>query len=227
MIVQAAIDLQNNIGLSHKLRKQSDFETNADVMNRILFIYAKIHDDVSYIQGMNDLLAPIYYCFSIDDNPEFKHYVEADSYITFEKLMDVIKDIFIRVKDNEPGGINYRLKEIGNLLKIIDYELFLHLERNKVKMEFYGFRWMTLFFTQDYEMSDIMRLWDSILSDPEIFEFLYLLILAPLIIKKKEIMKEKMAGIMMTLQNLEDISIYSLVSTALELRNELNKKCRF
>ena len=226
MIVQAAIDLKKNIGLSHKLKKREDFETNADVMNRILFIYAKLHEDVTYIQGMNDLLAPIYYCFSIDDNPEFKNYVEADSYMTFEKLMDIIKDLFIRVKDNEPGGINYRLKEIENLLQIIDYELFVHLRRNKVKLEFYGFRWMTLFFTQNFEMPDIMRLWDSIFSDPEIFEFLYLLILAPLIIKRKEILEEKIAGIMMIIQTLEDISIYDLIKTALRIRNELNKKCR-
>ena len=227
MVIQAAIDLKNNVGLSHKLKKNKYFETNAEVMNRILFIYAKIHEDVSYIQGMNDLLAPIYYCFSIDDNPEFKKYVEADSYITFEKLMDVIKIIFIRAKDNEPGGVNYRLKEIGNLLKIIDYELYLHLERNKVKLEFYAFRWMTLFFTQDFEMPDIMRLWDSIFSDPEIFEFLYLLVLAPIIIKRNDIMKEQMAGIMMMIQNLEDISIYDLIKTALKIRTELNKKCKW
>ena len=65
MVIQAAIDLKNNVGLSHKLKKNKYFETNAEVMNRILFIYAKNHEDVSYIQGMNDLLAPIYYCFSM------------------------------------------------------------------------------------------------------------------------------------------------------------------
>ena len=225
-VIQAAIELKEHIGISQKI-KNKKFETNADVMNRILFIYAKIHDNVKYVQGMNDLLAPIYYCFSIDNNPENIKFIEADSYIIFEKLMDIIKMIFIRVKDNEPGGINFRLEEIGNLLKIIDYELFLHLQKNKVKLEFYAFRWMTLFFTQDFEMPDILRLWDSIFSDPEIFEFLYLLILSPLIIKKNEIMKEKMSGIMMIIQNLEDITIYDLIFTATKIRNELNKKCRW
>lgn len=227
MVVKAAIDLKDNIGINQKINNIKSFETNAEVMNRILFIYAKIHDDVSYVQGMNDLLAPIYYCFSIDNNPEYKNHVEADSYITFEKLMDVIKNIFIRVKDNEPGGVNYRLNEINNLLKIIDYELFLHLQKNKVKNEFYAFRWMTLLFTQDFEMPDILRLWDSIFSDPEIFEFLYLLILAPIIIKRKDILKEQMSGIMMVIQNMEDISIYDLMSTAIKIRNDLNKKCRW
>ena len=226
-VLQAALELKEHIGISQKLSKNKNFETNADVMNRILFIYAKIHDDVTYVQGMNDLLAPIYYCFSIDNNPENINYIEADSYITFERLMDIIKIIFIRTKDNEPGGINYRLEEIGNLLKRIDYKLFLHLQKNKVKLEFYAFRWMTLFFTQDFEMPDIMRLWDSIFSDPEIFEFLHLLVLSPIIIKKNEIMKEKMSGIMMLIQNLEDLTVYDLLFTATKIRNELNKKCRW
>lgn len=226
-VIQAVIDLHDNMGISQKISKNKSFETNAEVMNRILFIYAKIHKDVEYVQGMNDLLAPIYYCFSIDNDPETINYVEADSYITFEKLMDVIKLIFIRVKDNEPGGVNFRLKDIGNLLKTIDYQLYLHLQNNKVKIEFYAFRWMTLFFTQDFEMPDILRLWDSILCDPEIFEFLYLLVLAPIIIKKDEIMKEKMSGIMMAIQNLEDITVYDLMNTAVKIRSELNKKCKW
>ena len=201
-----------------------NLETNADVMNRILFIYAKLHPDVVYVQGMNDLLAPLYYCFSIDNNPENKNFVEADSYITFEKLMDIIKKIYIRVLDNEPGGVNYRLKEIDGLLKIIDYELFLHLKNNEVKINFYGFRWMTLFFTQDFEMPDILRIWDSIFGNNDIFEFLYLLILATIILKKEEIMKEKMSGIMMIIQNLEDITVYDLINKAVQIRNELSKK---
>ena len=225
-VIQHAIDLKKNLGMN-KIKPNKTFETNAEVMNRILFIYAKIHDDVSYVQGMNDLLASIYYCFSIDNNPECKNYVESDSYITFEKLMDVIKNIFIRAKDNEPGGINYRLNEIENLLKIIDYELFLHLQKNKIKLEFYAFRWMTLLFTQDFEMPDIMRIWDSIFSDPDIFEFLYLLILSTIIIKRDKIMNEKMSGIMILIQNLEDITIYDLMSTAIKIRNDLNKKCKW
>ena len=216
--------LRTKSNMSFVRMKSKNLETNSDIMNRILFIYAKIHPEVCYIQGMNDLLAPIYYCFSIDNNPDNKDFVEEDSYFTFENLMDIIKKIFIRGLDNEPGGIYYRLNEINGLLKIIDFELFLHLKKNKVKMEFYGFRWMTLFFTQDFEMPDILRIWDSIFGNNDIFEFLYLLILATIILKKNEIMKESMSGIMMIIQNLEDISAIDLINKAVQIRNELSKK---
>ena len=41
-------------------------ETHADVLTRILFTYSFIIKDVSYHQGMNEILAPIYYTFSYD-----------------------------------------------------------------------------------------------------------------------------------------------------------------
>ena len=35
--------------------------THADLLSRILFIYSKFEPEVSYVQGMNEILAPIYY----------------------------------------------------------------------------------------------------------------------------------------------------------------------
>ena len=42
------------------------YEIHVDVLKRILFIYTYINQDISYHQGMNELLAPIFYCFSYD-----------------------------------------------------------------------------------------------------------------------------------------------------------------
>ena len=227
IILKTAIDAKDQGNISNNLFLSKDFETNADVMNRILFIYAKLHPDVSYRQGMNELLAPIYYCFSNDNSPKFKNFVEEDSFISFEKLMNVIKDIFIRIKDNEPEGINTKFKNIISMLQMVDNELYCHLKNNNVKIEYYAFKWLTLFFTQDFEMPDVLRLWDSILSEPDIFEFLNLLVLAPLILKRKFLINESMAGILMILQNIEGITVLDLIQTGIKIRNILNNKCKF
>ena len=227
IILKSAIDAKDQGNISNNLFLSKDFETNADVMNRILFIYAKLHPDVSYVQGMNELLAPIYYCFSNDNSPKFKNFVEEDSFITFEKLMNVIKDIFIRIKDNEPEGINTKFKNIISMLQMVDNELYCHLKNNNVKIEYYAFKWLTLFFTQDFEMPDVLRLWDSILSEPDIFEFLNLLVLAPLILKRNFLINESMAGILMILQNIEGITVLDLIQTGIKIRNILNNKCKF
>jgi hypothetical protein len=44
--------------------KQNYIITHADVMSRILFLYARLNPGVMYVQGMNEVLATLYYCFS-------------------------------------------------------------------------------------------------------------------------------------------------------------------
>jgi len=38
-------------------------ENHRDVLTRILFVYARINKPVGYLQGMNELISVIYYCF--------------------------------------------------------------------------------------------------------------------------------------------------------------------
>ena len=91
----------------YKLNSKT-FESNADVMARILFIYGLCHPEVKYVQGMNEILAPIFYCFSNDKNEISIKNLEADSYISFENFMETIKDIFIKKLDNTEKGITTR-----------------------------------------------------------------------------------------------------------------------
>jgi len=50
--------------------KKNYIETHADILHRILFIYAKLNPGIKYIQGMNEVLAVIYFCYLKDDNYE-------------------------------------------------------------------------------------------------------------------------------------------------------------
>ena len=47
---------------------QGYLETHADVLHRILFIYAKLNPGIKYVQGMNEVLAVLYYCYLKQDN---------------------------------------------------------------------------------------------------------------------------------------------------------------
>ena len=64
--------------------KEKDGETNADVMARILFIYGKNHPEVGYVQGMNEIIAPIYYSYSFDNTLEFHQHVQYQDYILID-----------------------------------------------------------------------------------------------------------------------------------------------
>lgn len=41
-------------------------EAHWEVVERILFIYAKLNPGQSYVQGMNEILGPLYYTFATD-----------------------------------------------------------------------------------------------------------------------------------------------------------------
>ena len=36
----------------------------------------------------------------------------------------------------------------------------------QINPQFYAFRWITLLLTQEFPFPDVMRLWDTLLSDP-------------------------------------------------------------
>lgn len=205
-----------------KLNKKN-FESNADVMTRILFIYGLTHPEVKYVQGMNEILAPIFYCFSNDKNESCLKHLEADSYITFENFMENIKDIFIKKLDNTDKGITTRLKKLNTLIKMLDYRINDQLLKYKIEMEFFAFRWLTLFFTQDFEMPDILRLWDSILSEDDIFDFMNMIMLALIRNKTDGILNNEFAGIMSVLQDFDSISVEKLIKDAVKVRDDLNK----
>ena len=207
-----------------KLNKNNNNESNSDVMLRILFIYGKKHPEVKYVQGMNEILAPIFYCYSSDNNPYFFDYLEEDSFNSFENLMEKIKINFIKKYDNQEHGISNKLKNLQNLLKLIDYDIYNELEKFNIKMEYFAFKWVTLFFTQDFDMPGILRLWDSLLSDDDLYDFLNMLMLGILRINKKNILNNDFTGIMMYLQNIEEIEVEDLIENAIQIRKELNEK---
>ena len=47
-------------------------EAHWEVVERILFIYAKLNPGQSYVQGMNEIIGPIYYLFATDVNSEWR-----------------------------------------------------------------------------------------------------------------------------------------------------------
>lgn len=54
---------------------------------------------------MNEILAPIYYCFAHDRHPEFTESVEADSFYCFTSIMSELRDAFVKTLDNSKTGI--------------------------------------------------------------------------------------------------------------------------
>jgi hypothetical protein len=98
--------------------------------------------------------------------------VEADAFFCFTAIMAEVRDHFCSKLDHTDVGITAKVKTMENLIMRKDPELARLLRRLRVSPTFYGFRWITLLFTQEWELPDVLRLWDALLADTNRFEFL-------------------------------------------------------
>ena len=97
-------------------------EAHSDVLARILFIFARLNPGIDYVQGMNEILAVLYYCFWEFGNIEVieSEFLEADIFFCFNRLMSDLKDGFLRELDREENGIDGKCQKMVQVLKLVD-----------------------------------------------------------------------------------------------------------
>ena len=203
-------------------------ETHADVIARILFIYSTFFPDLSYVQGMNEIIAPIYYIISFDKTYGVEssiENIEADTFWTFNCLMTQIKDTFNREKDNEDIGVSGKVKRLKLLLKIVDFQLYNHFENYKLEYSTFAYRWFILFFSQEFLMIDILRLWDYIFAPDDKFQNCYFISLAVLLLKKDELLVSDLTGILSNLKTLKGLNVEEMINTAKKIKSQYGKEC--
>ncbi len=70
---------KNKNGSTGSISDDNEYEILADgceahweVVERLLFVYSKLNSGQSYVQGMNEIIGPIYYTFATDPNIEWR-----------------------------------------------------------------------------------------------------------------------------------------------------------
>ncbi|KAG0275808.1 hypothetical protein BGZ96_003614, partial [Linnemannia gamsii] len=122
-----------------------------EAIERILFIYAKLNPGVGYVQGMNEILGPLYYLLANDPD---------------EVSRGTVLDHFVRSLDRDRvSGIGSTIARMSQRLRHFDEDLWQDLEEKGIAPEYYSFRWLTVLCTQEFEVPDVWRIWDSVLAD--------------------------------------------------------------
>ena len=194
-------------------------ENHVEVMKRILFIYTYLRPDISYHQGMNELLAPLYYCLSYDKTyqDETEENIEADSFWCFYNLMNKVSLSFVSGKNR---GLDAKSFIFENCLESVDAEIYNKLVELNIRSEYYCYRWFILLFSQEFEINSVLKLWDLIFSNDDFYYYVVYIGIAIMILKKKIIMNGEMVDVMQTLQNLGDINIEELINKAKEINEK-------
>ncbi|KAK3587193.1 hypothetical protein CHS0354_016889 [Potamilus streckersoni] len=221
----------NRLGISNmrtsRLRSNSEGyatlaegqEAHWEVCERILFIYAKLNPGLGYVQGMNEILGPLYYVFASDPSRELREHAETDSFFCFTNLMSEIRDNFIKTLDETQLGIGSLMNKMMIMLEDKDATLCHKLQEQELKPQFFAFRWLTLLFSQEFPLPDVLRIWDSLFSDEKRFSFLICVACAMLILLRDDLIQGDFPSNMKLVQNFPHsiIDVQTVIKKAVEL----------
>ncbi|KAL3284460.1 hypothetical protein HHI36_018621 [Cryptolaemus montrouzieri] len=192
-------------------------EAHWEVVERILFLYAKLNPGQSYVQGMNEIVGPIYHAFACDPDISFREHAEADCFFCFTNLMSEIRDFFIKSLDETDHGINKIMNTMLSQLKLYDLDVWLKLQQLDLKPQYYSFRWITLLLSQEFPLPDVLRIWDSLFSDEKRFEFLINVCCAMIIILRDRLLQGDFPSNIKLLQSFPPMDVQIILSKAMEL----------
>ncbi|KAI1290374.1 TBC1 domain family member 13 [Halotydeus destructor] len=178
-------------------------EYHWQIVARILFIYAKLNPGQGYVQGMNEIIGPIYYVFTNDMKDDWNKHSEADTFWCFTELMSEIRDMYNSQLDADRStGVVSMMTRLTNLLSQEDKELYFHLYNvQAIKPHYYAFRWITLLLSQEFPLPEVLRIWDFLFADQNRFAFLISTCCAMLILLREDLLQGDFASNMKLLQN--------------------------
>lgn len=207
-----------------KIYKLNAMETHAEVIERILFVYSQMETTVSYKQGMNEIIAPIYYCYAYDKTftEETVENIEADSFWSFLNVMKQLKSSF-----DQTDKFNTFVKGeiLEKLLGIIDNELLEHIKSLGLQFNMFCYKWFILLLSQEFDVNEILRLWDVFFMEDNKFYYVFYACLAVFETKREKLIEmDDMVQALLELQNFEEIEIESLIKEMIYIRETFDAK---
>lgn len=141
-------------------------------LERILFVYATYNRGVRYVQGMNEIVATLYYVLAYEADEQWSMHAEADTYFLFEIVVGDMRDVFLPDLDQAHTGIQGRINEMQALLTKHDPEVAEHLKELGIDASFYAIRWWTTLLSREFLLPDTIRLWDAMFASTHRDNFL-------------------------------------------------------
>ncbi|KAF4178706.1 hypothetical protein CNMCM8694_004853 [Aspergillus lentulus] len=131
----------------------ADVGTNVHLeqMKDMLLTYNEYNPNLGYVQGMSDLLAPIYAVMQDD----------AVAFWAFVGFMDRMERNFLR----DQSGMRAQLLTLDHLVQLMDPQLYLHLQSADSTNFFFFFRMLLVWYKREFEWVDVLRLWETLWTD--------------------------------------------------------------
>ncbi|KAI0910671.1 GTPase-activating protein GYP7 [Ustulina deusta] len=117
----------------------------------MLLTYNEYNKDLGYVQGMSDLLAPIYAVMQDD----------AIAFWGFQHFMDRMERNFLR----DQSGMRNQLLTLDHLVQFMDPKLYAHLQKADSTNFFFFFRMLLVWYKREFKWMDTLHLWEVLWTD--------------------------------------------------------------
>ncbi|ANB15583.1 Gyp7p [Sugiyamaella lignohabitans] len=141
----------------------------------LLITYNEYNVNLGYVQGMSDLLSPLYVVFQDD----------AIAFWAFCGFMKRMERNFLR----DQSGMRQQLLSLDHLVQLMLPKLYVHFEKADSTHFFFFFRMLLVWYKREFEWDDVLRLWEVLWTDYLSSQFHLFVALAILDKNKDEIME--------------------------------------
>ena len=210
------------------------------MMIRILFVWSMRHPASGYVQGINDLAPPLVLAFLASylqypnesniyeitekDLEEISEQqmleVEADVFWCLSKLIEDVQDNYTELQP----GVQKILGKMKKLIENADQKAFDHLYEMDINFNDFAYRWVSCYLTREFNIYQIIRLWDTYFSEEDGFSQFHCYVNAALFLFfSKELKSLSFQDCMLFLQNLptntwSDEDVQMLLAKSYEMK---------
>lgn len=120
-------------------------------MREILLTFNEYNVNLGYVQGMTDLLLPIYVVFQD----------EVMAFWAFSGFMERMERNFVR----DQSGMKQQMLVLNELVQFMLPKLFRHLEKCESTDLFFFFRMLLVWFKREFDWDRVNTLWETLWTD--------------------------------------------------------------
>lgn len=135
-------------------------------LRHLLFTYNELNENLGYVQGMTDLISPLYYVYRD----------ETLTFWSFVNFMERMERNFLR----DQSGMKNQMLTLTELVQFMLPELYIHLEKCYSNNLFFFFRMLLVWYKREFSYNDTMRLWEVLWTDYYSSQFILFFSLAVL-----------------------------------------------
>lgn len=156
----------NNITITSTEDSLAPFHQQMRRIERILYIFAKCNSTVSYLQGMNEIAAVLYYAFSMslaffsNDCDEMESFVFTE----FQTLYGSTKLSEMYLLQDRSSIIQGRMNDFIQLLEKHFPKGAKIIATHNIHPLCFCFKWLSLLFSQEYLIPQLVLIWDALFA---------------------------------------------------------------